>query len=62
MDKALAAKAFNEWMRRFTEEPAKFEHEFETVGAFLKEQADGREPTYGEKCAAYLGDLMVVAS
>jgi hypothetical protein len=58
MDKIKLAKAFNEWMRRFTEEPARFEHEFQTVGRFLTEKAEGREPTYGEHCAAYLEEVM----
>lgn len=51
-------QAFNEWMRRYTEDPATYAREFETVGEFLREQAEGREPTYGETCAAYLDDLM----
>ena len=30
-----SAKTFNEWMRRFTEEPEKFRREFEEVTEFL---------------------------
>ena len=48
---------FNEWMRRYTEEPEKFEAEFRTVGEYLKEAAEGVEPSYGEHCAAYLLNL-----
>lgn len=54
MDKTLIAKAFNEWMRRYTETPKEFEAEFESVIAFLKEQNEGKEPSYGEECAEYL--------
>lgn len=61
MDKIAVAKAFNEWMRRFTEEPAAFEHEFQSAGAFLKEQAEGKEPSYGETCATYLEKLIAAA-
>ncbi len=52
------AEAFNEWMRRYTDEPARFEAEFRTVGAFLQQMADGTEPTYGDECAAYLAEIM----
>jgi len=48
------AKAFNEWMRRYTEDPAGFEAEFQTVIEFLSEQASGEPPRYGEECAAYM--------
>ena len=51
------AAAFNEWMRRDTEDPTAFEAEFQAVGTFLAERADGKEPTYGEECAAYLQSL-----
>lgn len=57
MNKKLA-KAFNEWMRRYTEEPGKFQQEFESVGAFLKEQAAGVEPSYGANCAAYIDRIL----
>ncbi len=51
------AKAFNEWMLRFIDEPEQFEREFETVSQFLKEQNEGNEPTYGETAAAYLNKV-----
>ena len=54
----LVAAAFNEWMRRYTETPEEFNREFETVGQFLKEEADGQEPSYGAWCAQYLALLM----
>ncbi|TPN04515.1 hypothetical protein [Mesorhizobium sp. B2-1-2] len=49
--------AFNEWMRRFTEEPERFEGEFKSAKKFLADTAAGREPTYGETSAAYLQQL-----
>lgn len=58
MDKAKVAAAFNEWMRRYTETPDEYEREFQTVGSFLAEQADGKQPTYGESCAKYLEALI----
>ena len=52
------AAAFNEWMRRYTEEPERFEREFQSVERFLTEVASGQEPSYGETCAAYLKTLV----
>lgn len=57
MDQEQMAAAFNEWMRLYTEDPAAFEAEFQSVGRFLAEKAEGREPSYGEQCAAYLEQL-----
>lgn len=53
----VQAKAFNEWMRRYTEEPEAFEHEVTTIKGFLASQAGGEEPTYGQTSAAYLAQL-----
>lgn len=58
MDKTVVAKAFNEWMRRFTEEPERFEGEFAAAKKFLAEHAAGVEPSYGEACAEYFGKLI----
>lgn len=52
------ASAFNEWMRRYTEDPTAFAAEFETVGVFLTQRVEGRTPTYGESCVAYLQSLV----
>ncbi len=52
------APAFNEWMRRDTENPEQFEREFQAVSLYLAEKAGGREPSYGESCAAYLAELV----
>ncbi len=51
------AALFNEWMRRYTENPEKFEAEFQTVGEFLSQSMGGKTPSYGETCAAYLKEL-----
>lgn len=53
----VRARAFNEWMRRYTEEPERYEREMVTVRIFLSQRADGREPEYGERCAEYLRKL-----
>lgn len=50
-------KLSNEWMRRYIETPDDFAREFQTVTAFLKDEAEGREPSYGERCAAYIFNL-----
>jgi len=50
--------AFNEWMRRYTEEPERFSREWQTIRDFLAEQAVGSVPTYGNECEAYLAELV----
>jgi hypothetical protein len=50
-------KHSNEWMRRYIEEPEKFSREFQSVQDFLTDEAAGREPSYGEACAAYIFKL-----
>ena len=52
-----AAAVFNEWMRRFTEEPEKFRREWEAVIEFLRQSAAGTEPTYGASCVVYMAKL-----
>ncbi len=51
--RAERVDAFNEWMRRYTEEPETYEAEFQTVGRFLK-QAKRGVPDYGESSEAYI--------
>jgi hypothetical protein len=58
MNETVVARAFNEWMRRYTEEPERFEAEMVTVERFLAEQAGGIEPTYGETSARYLLNII----
>lgn len=57
MTKAQMALCFNEWMRRYTEDPTGFAREFEYVNTYLADKAEGREPTYGETSAAYMAKL-----
>jgi hypothetical protein len=57
MTNAQMATCFNEWMRRFIEEPDRFAREFETVNQFLADEQEGKEPTYGETSAAYMVQL-----
>lgn len=54
----IIANAFNEWMRRYTEDPTAFEREWQTVSKFLAQEQDGVEPDYGQSCAAYLKKLI----
>lgn len=58
MNEQSVAAAFNEWMRRYTEEPDQFAREWQTVSEFLKQEAEGVEPDYGKRCAAYLSKLL----
>jgi hypothetical protein len=62
MNEQIVANAFNEWMRRYTEEPDQFAREWQTVGEFLRQEAAGDEPDYGKSCAAYLSKLMAEVS
>lgn len=62
MSKQQMAAAFNEWMRRYTEDPTKFEVEFQTVGKYLADKAAGAEPSYGEVCAELMAEIAEVVS
>lgn len=55
---AKYAKAFNEWMRRFTQAPEEFSNTFESAANFLRAKNEGREPTYGEVASAYFKELL----
>ncbi|KKB86458.1 hypothetical protein VW29_02555 [Devosia limi DSM 17137] len=57
MTNAQMAQCFNEWMRRYIEEPDRFAREFEMVNQFLADEQNGREPSYGETSAAYMAQL-----
>jgi hypothetical protein len=53
------AWAFNEWMRRYTEEPERFAREWETVMAFLEEDTgDNNTAQYGHDQAKYFVSLL----
>jgi hypothetical protein len=53
------APAFNEWLRRYTENPEQFEAQFRTIERAKAELAEGKEPSYGEVCVEYLGQIAV---
>ena len=57
MTQEVMATAFNEWMRRYTEEPQRFGREWQTISKFLAEQSAGETPSYGARSAAYLLQL-----
>jgi hypothetical protein len=57
MDRQEMVRAFNEWMRRYIEAPEQFAREWQAVGKFLAEKLAGKEPSYGELCAAYMAKL-----
>lgn len=46
------AAAFNRWLDDYTKDPSAYEQIAETAIRHLREQLDGREPTYGESSAA----------
>ena len=45
---------FNEWMRRYTQEPERFEREWQSVQMFLESEKAGETPSYGQQCTAYI--------
>jgi hypothetical protein len=52
------ALAFDEWMRRYTENPSDFAAEFESVASFKKGRKSNGATQYGNDCADMLGKLM----
>lgn len=58
MEKSEAVYALNEWMRRYIENPKEFSAEFQTVQEFLADEAEGKEPSYGETGAEYMFRLL----
>jgi len=51
-------QAFDEWMRRYLENPEEFAREFESVAASRKRSRILNCSEYGEQCAVYLRLLM----
>lgn len=58
MNKRTMEQAFNEWMRRYIDEPDAYKGQVSQVMDFLKSENDGVEPDYGAWCTAYLTGLM----
>ena len=54
MKRDRMVKSLNEWMRRYIEEPERFEAEFRTVIEYLKEVSNGETPSYGENGVSYM--------
>lgn len=54
----ILATALNEWMRRYVEEPERFNHEWQAVLKFKEEDVDGNVPTYGSDSVAYLESII----
>lgn len=57
--KTSMARAFNEWLRRYTETPEEYQREWKTVLAFLDEDTgDNDDAQYGYNQAEYFINLM----
>lgn len=57
LTRAQIVISLNEWMRRYTENPSEFSHEWEVVAKFLEEDSQGVEPSYGKIGAEFLFDI-----
>ena len=53
--------AFNAWMQDYTENPERFQRTSTSAIQFLKEQLDGKEPSYGETCAKLMTEYLKIA-
>jgi hypothetical protein len=52
-------QAFDEWMRRYVEEPERFSREWQSVETFKSEGGmSGSQTSYGRSCAEYLQRLI----
>ena len=51
-------RGFNEWLRRYEDEPERFEHEVKTLKQFRADEAVGDEPEYGRDCVPYLHKIL----
>ncbi|MCP3017988.1 hypothetical protein [Cupriavidus basilensis] len=54
VDVAKLAQAFNQWMDDYTKNPDAYRDVSTSALEFLRERLDGKEPTYGDECAAVL--------
>ena len=45
--------AFNEWLRRYMENPDEFEHEWSTIQDFINE-GEADDASYGKSCTTLL--------
>ncbi len=54
----LLAEAFDEWMKRYIENPAAFAAEFQSVASFKSKRKGKGASDYGNSCASYLVSVM----
>jgi len=54
------AEAFNEWMRRYIEDPDGFEREWVTIRRHEDQTANEKDISYGADCVAMLKEIMGV--
>jgi hypothetical protein len=52
------ARSFNEWMRQYIEAPEAFQATFRTVSEFVAQEAQGKEPDYGDVSARLMFELL----
>ncbi len=57
MERNRLVQLFNAWMQKYIDHPEDFDAEFQSVVGYLKDKNEGREPSYGESCTAYLEKL-----
>jgi hypothetical protein len=50
----VTARDFNEWMADCIDNPEQFSRDWQDVMEALEARKNGTEPTYGERCVAYL--------
>lgn len=55
------ASAFNKWMDDYTNDPKAFEEIESAALRHLREQLDGRDPSYGESAAATFAEYLARA-
>ena len=53
----IKAEHFNRWMDNFINDPAEFQHQWDSIRKHLSEKDEGHEPSYGDNCIAYLERL-----
>lgn len=58
MAKMTMAQAFDEWMRRYKENPEKFGNDMSAAAAHSRKPRDAEASDYGNECAAFLRKLM----
>ncbi len=59
---AQIVAAFNEWLRKYTEDPDGFRSVTALVLESLAQRAEGKPLTYGDECYAVLTEMAGAAS